>query len=187
MKKISIFLLLMAFFAPLAMNGQTSQTVSWGSTSDNSGATTSTQNSPFGRYYGWEYKVFCYRPNTLPFSGDITKIEFLPATTQSTAGTNTNSSITINGSADSNPMQIWMKEVAGDFELDASTAFSTYASGATKVYSGNIPATTAGTMTSFTLSTSFSHSQANSLLILVRTVSNSNTGVHLLQRTHWWC
>jgi hypothetical protein len=176
MKKFYIFLMLMAFFAPLAMNGQTSQTVSWGSTSDNSGATTSTQNSPFGRYYGWEYKVFCYRPNTLPFSGDIMKIEFLPATTQSTAGTNTNSSITINGSADSNPMQIWMKEVAGDFELDASTAFSTYASGATKVYSGNIPATTAGTMTSFTLSTSFSHSQANSLLILVRTVSNSNTG-----------
>ncbi len=169
----AIFTLLMVFFAPLGMNGATD---GWGSSSDNSGQTYSTQNSPFGRYYGWEYKVFCYRPNTLNFSGDISKIAFLPATTQSTAGTNTNSSFTANGSTDSNPMQIWMKEVDGNTTLDASTSFQAYVTGATKVYSGNIPATTSGTMTSFTLSTAFTHSQENCLLILVRTVANGDTG-----------
>ena len=176
MKKISILLMLMALFGPLAMMGQTRLTVNWGSDSDYTGTTSYAYNSPFGRYYGWEYKVFCYRPNTLPFSGDISQIAFLPATDKNNAGTNTSSSITINGVTDSNPMQIWMKEVSGDFALDASIAFSNYASGATKVYSGNIPATTSGTMTSFTLSTSFTHSQENSLLILVRTVANGATG-----------
>jgi hypothetical protein len=161
---------------PLQMNAQTSQTGGWGSASDYSGTTSNTQNSPYGRYYGWEYKVFCYSPNTLDFSGVITEIAFLPATTQSTAGTNTSSSFTANGLTDSNPLQIWMKEVDADFTLNSSTDFATYVSDATKVYSGNIPATTSGTMTSFTLSTSFTHSQENCLLILVRTVANGTTG-----------
>ena len=155
--------------------GGSGTTVSWGSISDNNGTSDELAISPIGRHYGWEYKVYCYRPNTLPFSGDITQIGFLPSTTQSTPGT-ASSSVTVNGVSDSNPMQIWMKEVDGNTSLDANTTFATYASGATKVYSGNIPATTSGTMNHFSLSTSFSHSQENSLLILVRTKSNSNSG-----------
>ena len=155
--------------------GGSGTTVSWGSISDNNGSSDELAISPIGRHYGWEYKVYCYRPNTLPFSGDITQIGFLPSTSQSTPGT-ASSSITVNGVSDSNPMQIWMKEVDGNTSLDANTTFATYASGATKVYSGNIPATTSGTMNHFSLSTSFSHSQENSLLILVRTKSNSNSG-----------
>jgi uncharacterized repeat protein (TIGR02543 family) len=175
--KLSIIhcaLLIILFLWPLGKVW--GQTVSWGSASDYTGTTNYSYNSPFGRYYGWEYKVFCYRPNTLPFSGNITSISFLPSVTNSTAGTKTTSTITINGSTDGNPMQIWMKEVAGDYALDASTTFSTYVSGATKVYSGNIPATTSGTQTTFSLSTSFTHTQANSLLILVRTVANGTSG-----------
>lgn len=151
-------------------------TVNWGTASDYDGQTSSAYNSPYGRYYGWEYKVFCYRPNTLPFSGNISKIEFLPYTTNSTAGTSTSSNITINGVSDNHAMQIWMKDVEGDYSLVANTTFESYVSGATKVYSGNIPATTSGSMNAITLSTNFLHNQANSLLILVRTVANSNTG-----------
>lgn len=170
-RKALLLLLLMALFAPLAMNGQTSQTVSWGSTSDYSGTTEYTF-SPYGRHYGWEYKVYCYRPNTLPFSGEITSLSFLAATDYSTAGTNTGSSY----DGDSNPMQIWMKEVSDSYSLDASTTFATYVSGATKVYSGENPATVSGQYNTFNLSTSFAHEQENSLLILVRTVANSTTG-----------
>ena len=150
-------------------------TVEWGNISDNSG-TTSYTISPYGRHYGWEYRVYCYRPNTLPFSGEITSMAFLAATDESTAGTNTSSSITINGQADSNPLQIWMKEVPGSTTLSSSTSFASYVSGATKVYSGTNPATTSGSYTTFTLSTPFLHSQENSLLILVRAVANSTSG-----------
>ena len=146
--------------------------VNWGSASDNNG-TTSYSYSPYGRHYGWEYKVYCYPPGALPFSGDITSMAFLAATTYSTAGTNTSSSY--NG--DSNPMQIWMKEVDANFTLSSSTTFATYVSGATKVYSGINPATTSGQYTTFDMSSSpFTHSESNGLLVLVRTVANSTSG-----------
>ncbi|MBO4655713.1 MAG: hypothetical protein J5644_09230, partial [Bacteroidales bacterium] len=149
--------------------------VNWGSISDYTGIT-SYSFSPYGRHYGWEYKVYCYRPGTLPFSGDITSMAFLAATDYATAGTNTSSSITVNGSTDSNPLQIWMKEVDANFSLNASSTFSTYVTGATKVYSGNNPVTTNGQYTTFPLSTNFSHSEENSLLIMVRTVATSTSG-----------
>ena len=167
-----LIVILLLFFSSLAW-GQS--TVEWGNISDNSGTTEYTI-SPYGRHYGWEYRVYCYRPNTLPFSGEITSMAFLAATDYSTVGNNTNSSITINGSSDSNPLQIWMKEVPGSTTLSSSTSFASYVSGATKVYSGTNPATTSGSYTTFTLSTPFLHSQENSLLILVRAVANSTSG-----------
>ena len=170
MKRKSLLLLwlLAMMLAPL---WGFAQMVNWGSQSDNDGPTSYTF-SPYGRHYGWEYKVYCYRPNTLPFSGEITSLSFLAATDYSTPGTNTNSSY--NG--DSNPMQIWLKEVSGSYSLDANTTFGTYVSGATKVYSGVNPATVSGQYNTFNLSTSFEHSQENSLLVLVRTVANNSSG-----------
>ena len=142
----------------------------WGGSSDYSGTTSSAQGSPYGRYYGWEYKVFLYRASYIDFSGTITKITYYPQTDKS-AGTNTTSSVTINGVSDSNPFQIWMKEVADDYsDLAQGTSFSTYASGATKVFSGYIPATTSGSANTITLTNSFTLSQNKSLLILVRSV-----------------
>ena len=170
---LTAFAVLLCLLFGSAAWGQS--TVEWGNISDNSG-TTSYTFSPYGRHYGWEYRVYCYRPNTLPFSGEITSMAFLAATDYSTIGNNTSSSITINGSSDSNPLQIWMKEVSGNYALSGDTYFSEYVSGATKVYSGNNPATTSGSYNTFTLSAPFVHSQENSLLILVRTVANETSG-----------
>ena len=161
MKKKSLLLvMLMAILAPLAMNGQS--TYSWGSSSDYSNY--SNYANPFGRYYGYEYRVYLYPPNTMPFSGNITQIEFLPYHTMSSNG---------------GQMTVWMKTVTDITALSSSTTFATYMSGATQVYNtSSSPSYTAGSYVSIPLSTSIAYNYNNNeyLMILVRSVANGSTG-----------
>ena len=150
----------MALFGPLAMHAQS--TYSWGSSSDYSNY--SNYANPFGRYYGYEYRVYLYPPNTMPFSGNITQVEFLPKQTMSSNG---------------GQMTVWMKTVTDITALSSSTTFATYMSGATQVYNtSSSPSYTAGSYVSIPLSTSIAYNYNNNeyLMILVRSVANGSTG-----------
>ena len=156
-KKSLLFLLLFALMAPWAANAQS--TYSWGGPSDY-GAYGYNAN-PFGRHYGFEYRVYLYPPNTMDFSGNITQIEFLPYNTMNSNG---------------GDFTVWMKETSIS-SLNDATTFSEYRSGATEVYhTSSSPAYTAGTYVGITLDTPFPHSQENYLMILVRSVANSTNG-----------
>ncbi len=158
-KKHLLFLLLMAMFAPLAMNGQS--THSWGSSSTNSGKDNNA--NPFGRYYGYEYRVYLYPPNTMPFAGNITQLEFLPNGTLAAGG----------------QIDVWMKTTTTITSLDISNTFASYKSGATQVYtSSSSPAFTQDTYVAIPLSTPIAYNYANNeyLMILVRSVANSGSG-----------
>ena len=152
--------MLMALFAPLAMNAQS--THSWGSSDTNSGS--DTYANPFGRCYGYEYRVFLYPPNTMNgVSGNITKLEFLPDGDLSNGG----------------QIDVWMKSVTNVSSLSSSNNFAYYKSGATHVYtSSSSPSFNQGNYVSLPLSESISYNYSNNeyLMILVRSVASSASG-----------
>jgi len=153
-------MLLMAMFAPLAMNAQSNY--EWGSSSTNSG--TNRNANPFGRYYGYEYRVYLYPPNTMPFSGNITQLEFLPSTDLSSNG---------------GQIDVWMKTTTTITSLDETTSFATYKSGATQVYSSSSsPSYTHDEYVAIPLSTPIAYNYTNNeyLMILVRSEANSTSG-----------
>ena len=161
MKRKNILLILMiaimALGAPLSGWGQSPY--SWGSSSDNSG--TSNQANPFGRWYGYEYRIYLYAPNTMNgVTGNISKLEFLPKDTQSSSG---------------GQLDVWMKSVTDITSLSSSTSFATYKSGATHVYAtSSSPSYTSDSYVSIPLSQSVAYSYSNNeyLMILVRSVAS---------------
>ena len=155
-------ILLITFGVPGKAIGQTTSTYSWGSSSTNSG--TYSHANPFGRCYGWEYRVFLYPPNTLSFAGSITNLEFLPSETLSSSG---------------GQIDVWMKTTTSVTSLSSSTSFATYKSGATHVYSNSSsPSFTANSYVSIPLSTPIAYNYNNNeyLMILVRSVANGSSG-----------
>ena len=148
--------LLAMLLAPFAANAQS--TYSWGSTSDNDGS--SQYANPFGRYYGWEYRVFLYPANTMNFNGRITQLEFLADDDLAAGG----------------ELDIWMKETTLT-DLDSDVTFAQYQANATLVYhSASSPAFSQDTYVAIPLQTPFMHDQSKNIMILVRSVANGATG-----------
>ena len=160
-KTLLLLWLLAMMLAPGLAFGQS--THEWGSSSTNSG--NSTYANPFGRYFGWEYRVYLYQPNTMNgVSGNITKLEFLPYGSMSSSG---------------GQIDVWMKSVTDITSLSSSTTFATYKSGATLVYSNSSsPSYTSGSYVSIPLSTPIAYNYSNNeyLMILVRSVANNSSG-----------
>ena len=155
-------ILVMAMMMGLPLTGWGQTTYSWGSSSTNSG--TVSHANPFGRCYGWEYRVYLYPPNTLSFAGSITNLEFLPSETLSSSG---------------GQIDVWMKTTTSVTSLSSSTSFATYKSGATHVYSNSSsPSFTANSYVSIPLSTpiAYNYNYNEYLMILVRSVANSTSG-----------
>ena len=119
------------------------------------GNATSTSNySPYGGFYGWEYYVYLYDASDVDFDGTVSSISF-------------KSNNATEASSDAN-YTIYMKDVPGGTILDASTTFATYINGLTPVLpQTSMPALSAGWNTT-SLGNTFLHESGNSILVMVK-------------------
>lgn len=124
---------------------------------------TGTTYYPIAGFWGWQYDVYVYKPSLadeLNNSCDITSIAYDIVSNSTTAGAR---------------MEIWLKDVDPDYTLAAGTAFSTYTTGATQVYTNGALTTEVG-WNLFNFATPFSHEGGKALLVAVRGVGCSTTG-----------
>ena len=165
----ALALLFAMSFMPTALVAQTTVTIGTG---------TSSGYYPLPGFYGYQYDVYLYDAADITSVGYITKIAYNVASI--TSGSN------------NTKIQIYMKDVASTYTLEASNTFATYTSGATLVYTNNSYGNPSTGWNTFNLNTNFCHENGKSLLIAIRTEGCSTSGgcsksVYYTSKTNkWW-
>ena len=155
MKNRLLLLLLMAFLAPWTAFAQSEFTIG-------NDATQSTNDSPYGGHYGYQYHVYLYDAADVDFSGTVTSVSF-KSSTSSDANETAN-------------YTLYMKDVPSTTTLSSSTTFAEYTAGLSPVFSSTtMPALAQGWNTT-TLTNTFEHQSGNSILVMARSEGCSESG-----------
>ena len=155
MKNRLLLLLLMAFLAPWAAFAQSEFTIG-------DDATESTNDSPYGGHFGYQYHVYLYDAADVDFYGTVTSVSF--------------KSLTSYDANETANYTLYMKDVPSTTTLSASTTFAEYTAGLTPVYtSSSMPALAQGWNTT-TLTTTFEHQSGNSIMVMARSEGCSVMG-----------
>ena len=147
MKKISIFLMLMAFFAPLAANAQTEIEIGTGGTT--------TSNLPVYALYENSYSQQLFTAEEIGMAGSITSISFFPTTASS-----------YDRVVDIYMLNVSRTAFASNTEWEAVTASDLVVANAT------IPTSITNDWVTIELSTPFDYDGTSTLLVAV----NDHTG-----------
>ena len=152
--KSLLFFLLLTMLMPWAAKVQAQNVFPFGENA----SVCSSDASPFGGYYNYEYKVFLYDAADVDFSGSVSALTF---------------KLWKDYEANSNVSYTWyMKDVPSGTTLSSSTTFAEFTNGLTPILDcQGLPAMSQGWNTT-TLTNTFEHQSGNSILFMSRAVSS---------------